>query len=176
MTTVASEGSSLQGGLSLDSGEDLAYGEPLSVTNGVEVKVTHCPVSQPLPEETKKQLDSLATKTSPIDLFAVEGMGKGLSCVSLEVMTSGEHLDSLSLEDLSDQGSAQGCGQDSGSEFTSSEGLDKILSESGGYPVEVVSQERCLDREGRCPDGTHEGCPIDLTVLEGMDIERSVMG
>ena len=156
MTAVAGGESSLQDGLSLDSDEDGS----LSVASRVAVKVTHCPVIPPLPEEAKKQMDSSKT---PIDLFAVESMGKGLSCVSLEVMTSGEHLDTLSLEDLSDQGSGQGCGQDSGSEFTSSEGLDKI------HGVEVVSQERCLDGEEM--SGTQDECPIELAVLEGMEHE-----
>lgn len=91
-----------------------------SSNNGVVVKVTQHPLEKPLNPAAAADgsLQLLGGRATPTDLLG-DDMAKGLSCLSLEVMTSGEHLDALSsLDDLSsnelgsgsDRGSSPGSG------------------------------------------------------------------
>jgi hypothetical protein len=100
-----------------ESGQDspngdptLSFADPPDTGNGVAVQVTHCT----LKEEAGDSLQSLSSRGGLgfIDPFASK---RGLSTVSLDVLTSGEHLNELSLEDLSDLGSGKDRGSSQGS-------------------------------------------------------------
>lgn len=116
--------------------------EPSGAGNGVVVAVTY-PVDRPL-SSSSLQLASSDIITPP-DPFSSE---KGLSCLSLEVMTSGEHLNTLSLEDLSSRGSGEDADIDlEGEELAMCVDGDQKGEEfekgSGGDVEELKEREEC---------------------------------
>lgn len=153
--------------------------EPSSTGNGVVVTVTRYPVDRPL---SSSSLQPSSDMNTPPDPFNSEGMEKGLSCLSLEVMTSGEHLNTLSLEDLSSHGSGQDSAPESacseeelegegqkGEEFEperSSEGEPEDESQKG----EELKPERGSGGEGASvEEELEESCPKDVTaIVEGL--------
>lgn len=74
--------------------------DPPDTGNGMAVLVTCCKVN-PHATESEDSLQPFSSKSTLLDPFASK---RGLSCESLEVLTSGDHLDDLSL---SDEGSGQ---------------------------------------------------------------------
>lgn len=133
--------------------------------NGVVVTVSRYPVDRPL---SSASLEPSSDKNALPDPFYSESMEKGLSCLSLEVMTSGEHLNALSLEDLSSHGS----GQDSAPECASSEG-ELEAGEPSPKGGELEPESGCGQESAGVEDevGATEGgdeCPKEVTpIVEG---------
>ncbi len=129
--------------------------EPSGSGNGVMVKVTHHPLDQPLMVVHSGR----ATPTDPFD----ERLGKGLSSLSLEVMTSGEHLNALSsMDDLSYRASDDGGSGSLG--CVSLEGERDQLCEGEGQRENVTD---LLDRK----EEEDERSPNDVTttVIQGKE-------
>ena len=142
--------------------------EPSGAGNGVVVTVTHYPIDRPL---SSSSLQPLGEKNTLPDPFSPENMEKGLSTLSLEVMTSGEHLNTLSLEDLSSHGSTQdsagsseGEGEDTGLCLTEGEleKMEAVMVET--VMVEEAGGQVTADREGQVQE-EREACPKDVTAI-----------
>lgn len=168
MTTIGTEEEAL------DTGPNPSCMDPLDTGNGVTVLVTCCAV--------KGSEDSHATTVPNSKSSNPFASKRGLSCVSLEVLTSGEHLDDLSLEDISDAGSSKGSSQGSIPECESLEGEVKLEDCCGEGRVEgekgkygVVTPRSTLSEQEKCPDeglGQELVCPEEYpssppTVVEG---------
>lgn len=140
------------------------------------VTVTRYPVERPLSSvEDKPALQPSGGRATPTDPFSPESMEKGLSCLSLEVMTSGEHLNSLSLEDLSLHES----GGDSMPECASSEG------EGEGEELVAADEREEEYRKGEVEERVpvvevveveeRDTCPKDVTaiaIVEGQPLQQ----
>lgn len=127
-----------------------------SPSNGVVVRVTQHPMDKPLRMSAEALQSGKATPTDPFS--EGEGMEKGLSCLSLEVMTSGEHLNALSsLDDLSFPGEEAGSGSGRGSS-------PEVESGRSDSPARGVSQEG-RERDESCRD-EREGDPTTGPAVE----------
>ena len=147
---------------SLSEPNTKALVEPSNSGNGVVVRVTQHPLDQPLRLSAEASQFGRATPTDPFG----EGMEKGLSCLSLEVMTSGEHLDALSsMDDLSsdDVGSGSGRGSSPGCVSLEGEG------EGEGDRDQLCGEQRERDHvTGQVDRKEDERPPNDMMmVVEG---------
>lgn len=155
MASTEAEEGGLEGSPSPSSSTDPGLPD---AGGGVTVLITSCAL-EPLVAESEDSLQPFSTKTVFMNRFATK---KGLSTASLDVLTSGEHLDELSLEDLSDGGSEQDKEGSTGSipDCQSLEGevrLEDCRGKAMGGGEEGLVMRGGEKEEGVIPDGEEQG-------------------
>lgn len=156
----------------LNGGRSPSCTESSDSGDGVTVLVT-CALKEPVSKSDS--LPPLLKKAAYIDPFSGK---RGLSTVSLDVLTSGEHLNELSLEDLSFMGSGQLVKESSQGSIPDCQSLENEVKWEDCHIVKsgMVSGklEDVEDEEGREGQGSEEEEEEEERVVQ--DARRAVSG